>query len=117
VSDFLLHVALPLGLALSLLALLHVLLTRQGTAWFLIVVLLGPFGGLFYLASRLKWIKLEPKRAPDATSATATRRCPRCQQLVGSLHGFEDGRVTLLLCSMCKSEMELRRADLTVPDF
>jgi hypothetical protein len=104
-------------MVLSLLALVHILVGRKGTAWFLIVVLLGPLGGLFYLAAQLGWIRFEPKRAPDASVTTATRRCPRCQQLVGSLQGFEDGRVTLLLCHMCKSEMEFRRAEIRVPDF
>lgn len=115
--DFLINVVLPFGLVLTLLALGHVLVARKGTAWFLIVLFLGPLGGLFYLAANLGWIKFEPKRAAGPESPTATRRCPSCHQLVGSLYGFDDGRVTLLVCQMCKAEMELRRGDLEVPKF
>lgn len=116
-SHFLLDVALPFGLVVSLMALAHVLFARRGTAWFLIVVLLGPFGGLFYLAAQLKWIKFEPGKRPDSTEATATRRCPSCQRPAGSLYEVDDGRTKLHLCAMCKSELEFRRSGFTLPEL
>ncbi len=116
-SEFLLGTALPLGLLLSLLALLHCLFARKGTAWFLIIVLLGPFGGLFYLSALLKWIKFEPKKPGASSESTATRRCPSCQQAVGTLYDVEDGRKVVSVCSLCKARLELQRSDFSLRDL
>lgn len=114
-TGFLLDVALPFGIVFSLMALLHCAVTRRGVAWFLIIVLLGPLGGIAYLIGHRKQLNLLPGKTPTSTSATATRRCPRCHQLVGTLFSYEDGRTTLQLCQMCKSEMDFRRSDFTLP--
>lgn len=119
VTDILLNVLLPLGLVFSFLALGHCVITKRGVAWFLIIVFLGPFGGLVYAAGLKGLLPFKPP-TPSSTSdgptaATATRRCPRCQQLVGVLYDCEDGRKALKLCQMCKSEIELRQADFSLP--
>ena len=116
-ADFLLNVLLPAGLVTSFIALAHCAMTRRGVAWCLIIILLGPFGGLVYLAGLKGLLPFEPP-APKTTGptiATATRRCPRCQNLVGVLYDCEDGRKVLKLCQMCKSEMELMQSDFKLP--
>jgi hypothetical protein len=115
VGAFLLDFVLPGGLILSLLALLHCVVARKGTAWFLIIVLLGPFGGLFYLAALQRWIKFEPKGGRSETQATAARRCPSCQMSVGLLYDVDDGRQVLKLCSLCKAQLELRQSNFSLP--
>ncbi|MCA9777310.1 MAG: hypothetical protein KC800_11355 [Candidatus Eremiobacteraeota bacterium] len=114
ISQFLLEILLPAGIILTLLALGHCLVTRRGTAWFLITLLLGPLGGLVYLAGYFNLLPFTPPGAPQATE-TAGRRCPRCQQPAGILHEYQDGRKVIQICQMCKSEMELRHADFKLP--
>lgn len=113
-TDFLLNVLLPLGILLSFVALIHCAVHRRGWAWALITVLLGPLGGLFYFAGYYDLLPFKPPKALQGTP-TASRRCPRCHQPAPVLHEYEDGRKTLQICQMCKSEMELRRADFTLP--
>ena len=113
-SHFFLNVLLPGGVILTLLALGHCLVTRRGTAWFMITLLLGPLGGLVYLAGYFDLLPFRPPGAPQA-GETSTRRCPRCHQPAGLLHEYQDGRKTLQICQMCKSEMQLRRADFKLP--
>jgi hypothetical protein len=113
VADFLIHVLLPAGLILSLVALVHCLVTRRGVAWALVIVLLGPLGGLFYIAGYFNLLPFKPPKALQATP-TSSRRCPRCQQSAPILHEYQDGRKAIQICGMCKSEMELRRADFTL---
>ncbi len=115
-ADFLLNVRLPLGLVLSFLALVHCGWQRKGVAWFLIIVLLGPLGGLLYLACYMGWITFSKLPSPSI-AATSIRRCPRCQQPAPMLYEIVDGRATLHLCQMCKSEMELRRSDFSPSDL
>ena len=114
VADFLLHVALPAGLVISFAALVHCLIKRRGTAWFLITVLLGPVGGLFYFAGYYDLLPFKPPKALQATP-TASRRCPRCQQPSPMLHQYQDGRKILQVCQMCRSELELKRGDFSLP--
>jgi hypothetical protein len=114
VADFLINVMLPVGLVISFLALIHCLATRRGVAWGLVTVLLGPLGGLFYLAGYLDLLPFKPPKALQST-ATSSRRCPRCQQSAPVLHEYQDGRKVIRICGMCKSEMELRRSDFTLP--
>ena len=109
-SHFLLNILLPGGVILTLLALAHCLFTRRGTAWFMITLLLGPV----YLAGSFDLLPFRPPGAPQA-GETSSRRCPRCHQPAGLLHEYQDGRKTLQICQMCKSEMELRRADFKLP--
>lgn len=116
-TDFLINVALPGGIVFSFLALVHCAVKRQGVAWFLITVLLGPFGGLAYLAGQMGWLpftKREESRSPS-TISTKSRRCPRCHQAVGVLYDYEDGRTILRLCQMCKSEMDFQRSNFSLP--
>lgn len=116
-ADFLLTVALPVGLALSLASLVHCVIARKGTAWFMVIVLLGPLGWIFHLGACMGWwFKPGQGRAELQQTATASRRCPRCQQPAPTLHGFEDGRLTVLMCQMCKSEMEFRRSGFSLPE-
>lgn len=108
------RVLLPAGMILSLVCLVHCVLKRRGVAWFLITLLLGPLGGLVYLAGYYNLLPFSGSDSP-VTEATAARRCPRCHQSAPMLHDYEDGRQTLKICQMCKSEMELRRSDFTLP--
>lgn len=117
-ADFLLNVALPVGIALSFVALGHCAFTRRGVAWCLIIVFLGPLGWLVYAAGLkglLPFHPPEPANGSGPTTATGTRRCPRCQNLVGVLYDCEDGRKVLKICQMCKSEMELLQSDFKLP--
>ena len=113
-AHILLDILLPIGIVLTLLALGHCLVTRRGTAWFLITLLLGPLGGLIYIAGYFDLLPFRPPGAPEPTE-TASRRCPRCHQPAGLLHEYQDGRKVIQICQMCKSEMELRRADFKIP--
>ena len=114
-ADFLINVLLPVGLAISFFALLHCLIRRRGVAWALvIIVLLGPLGGLFYLAGHFNLLPFKPPGALQGTP-TSNRRCPRCQQSAPILHQYQDGRKIIQICGMCKSEMELRRSDFSLP--
>lgn len=113
-EDFLLNIFLPAGLVLSLVALVHCAVSRRGTAWFLITILLGPLGGLFYFAGYWDLLPFKPPKALQV-SPTASRRCPRCQQAAPVLHEFEDGRKLIQICQMCKSELELKRTDFSLP--
>ncbi len=110
----LIRVLLPLGVLLSLFCLLHCLVTRRGVAWFLITLLLGPLGGIVYLLGLYEKLPFSAPETPAAT-ATAARRCPRCQQSAGMLYDYEDGRTTIHICQMCKSELELRHSNFKLP--
>ncbi len=116
-ADFLLTVALPVGLALSLASLVHCVIARKGTAWFMVIVLLGPLGWIFHLGACMGWFKFGSSQPGSVEQTpTSSRRCPRCQQPAATLHGFDDGRLTILMCQMCKSEMEFRRSGFSLPE-
>ena len=99
---------------ISFAALAHSLFTKKGVAWALVIVLLGPLGGVFYLLAYFNLLPFKPPKALQMT-ATSSRRCPRCHQPAGVLHEYEDGRKVLRICQMCKSEMELQKADFKLP--
>ena len=96
-ADFILHTLVPAGMIVTILALAHCLFKRRGTAWFMITLLLGPLGGLVYLAGYFDLLPFHPPGTPEA-EATSSRRCPRCQQPAGVLHEYQDGRKTLQIC-------------------
>lgn len=115
-ADFLLNIALPAGLILSFCALLHCLITRRGWAWALVIVFLGPVGGVFYLAGIFNLLPFKPPK-PLEQAPTASRRCPRCQMQAPLLHEYQDGRKVIRICQMCKSVADLRRTDFNLSEL
>ncbi|MHB2021003.1 MAG: hypothetical protein ACYCW6_29035 [Candidatus Xenobia bacterium] len=99
---------------LSILMLIDCAINRRDLYWFFVVFFLGPFGGIVYLCYH--WHSVTFPLAPARLSAGGPQRrggkvCTRCFQQVNRLEPYQDGRAMHYLCAMCRSEMDILRAD------
>ncbi|HEY3999982.1 MAG TPA: hypothetical protein VGO93_13995 [Candidatus Xenobia bacterium] len=103
-----------LGFLLTVLMMIDCALNRRDLYWFVILVLLGPFGGLVYLIYHYRSVTFPVNFArliDGLGQGRALKRCSRCFRSVDRLEPYEDGRSTIYICNMCKSEMEILRSD------
>jgi len=113
------RILFSLGILFTILMTIDCALNKREIYWFIVLWLLGPFGGIVYLLYFQNQVtfpfRIWSPAGSDNLNATQTRRCFRCQRSGVRLSPCDDGREVHYLCDMCRSEIELRR-DLNTGD-
>lgn len=86
---------------------------KREAYWFVILWMLFPAGAVCYLIYFWETITVPYRVAagfPRGDLAPSeSRRCSRCQRAGVQLVPCEDGRQTIYICEMCRSEMDIRK--------
>jgi hypothetical protein len=105
---------MPLVWALQVLTVLMLIdcaINKRDLQWFMILIFLGPLGGVVYLVYHWQYVTF-PFRVANLASgggASAVKRCPRCFKPASRLQDFVDARQTMRLCDNCVAELEQAR--------
>jgi hypothetical protein len=102
-----------MGFAMTVLMTIDCALNKREVFWFIVLWLLGPFGGIVYLLYFQRQVTFPfviwSLFDSGSENPTQTRRCSRCQRSGIGLSEYDDGKAVHYICDMCRAEMEIRR--------
>jgi len=104
---------LLLGFAMTVLMTIDCALNKREVFWFVVLWVLGPFGGIVYLLYFQRQVSFPfaiwSLFDSGSENPTQARRCSRCQRSGIGLSEYDDGKAVHFICDMCRAEMEIRR--------